>query len=238
MPRPNPLTPEIQASFLGALRRGALVEAAAALVGVAVSTLYSRRKADPLFDLAWSAAMELSAGWAWDEALGRKVRAAGVKRRTRFGARRREAFLRVLERDCNTDRAARETGVNRSTVRRHLAGDPGFARSAGEALGRGVAALARSEDEARAAMKARLGRGELGREIEPKGEMTRDFDQQMRLLRRFERPDGTIGSRRVRHGRMRPMRFEDAIALLDRRLRSAGLVRDVPVEERMKGPGP
>jgi hypothetical protein len=238
MPRPNPLTPEVQLAFLAELRGGALVAEAAASVGIALATLYARRKRDALFDLAWSAAAELSSGWAWDSAAGRSVRLPGAKRRTRFGARRREAFLRVLERDCNTDRAALETGVHRSTVRRHLARDPGFARSAGAALERGFEALDRLETAAREAVQERLRRGELQSRIEPKGEMTRDFDHQIRLLRRYERPDGTIGSRRVRHGRMRSMRFEDAIALLDRTLRSAGLVRDAPVEERMKGPGP
>src|SRR5687767_13355180 len=101
MPRPNPLTPEVEAAFLEALRGGALVEAAAAQVGVAVGTLYRRRKRDTVFDAAWSSAAEVSASWAWDESAGRKVRPAGVKRRLRFAARRRRAFLKVLERDCS-----------------------------------------------------------------------------------------------------------------------------------------
>lgn len=238
MPRQSRLTAEVQGAFLELLRSGTPVVAAAAAVGVAVSTLYFRRGRDALFDLAWQSAAELSSGWAWDESAGRKVRAAGTKRRLRFGGRRRAAFLRVLERNCCTDGSARETGVHRSTVHRHLRRDPGFAREAGESLGRGFAELARLDEEARAALEARLSRGELGLEIHPKGEMTRDFDRQMLLLRRYERPDGTIGSRRVSFGRMRSMRFEDAIALLDRKMRGLGLVRDVPVAERMREAGP
>jgi hypothetical protein len=206
-------------------------------VGIALATLYARRKRDALFDLAWSAAAELSSGWAWDVAAGRSVRLPGAKRRTRFGARRREAFLRVLERDATPTARRSRPG---STARRCAGTSPATraSRSAGAALGRGFEALDRLETAAREEVQERLRRGELQSRIEPKRGMTRDFDHQIRLLRRYERPDGTIGSRRVRHGRMRSMPFEDAIALLDRTLRSAGLVRDAPVEERMKGPGP
>ena len=48
--------------------------------------------------------------------------------------------------------------------------------------------------------------------------MTTDFDEIMKLLARYERPDGSIGPRFVRHGRQRRWSFDDAIALLDRKL--------------------
>lgn len=238
MPRPNPLTPAIQAAFLVALRGGATVWAAAASVGVPAQTLYRRRGRDPLFDMAWSSAAELSAGWAWDEAEGRMVRPAGVKRRLRFAARRRGAFLRVLERDCSTNGAARETGVHRSTVRRHLRRDPAFARSAGEALGRGYRGLERALAAERRAMEARLRSGALKWEIEPKGEITGDPDRQLLLLARYGRPDGTIGRRPAGQRRSRSMPFEEAIALLDRKMRWMGLVPGKAVPERRQGPEP
>lgn len=218
------LTPAVQAAFLEALRGGALVRAAAESAGVALSSLYCRRRLDPLFDLAWSFAAEASPGWAWDEQAGRKARAAGSKRRLRFAGRRRAAFLAALERECNANGAARESGVNCATVRRHLRRDPDFARDAGEALRRGYDALGRKAEAAFEAREARIASGELKWEIEPLGWPTGDFDEQMRLMARYERPDGTLGPRRVRHGRMRHMSFEAAIVLLYRRMRWMGMV--------------
>lgn len=232
MPRPNPITTDIQAAFLAELRGGALVAAAAARVGAALSTLYALRKRDRVFDLAWGSAAELSVGWTWDEAAARKVRPAGAKRRLRFGGRRREAFLRVLERDCSTNGAARETGVHPSTVRRHLSRDRGFAGAAAEALRRGYQGLDRELKAGRLAMEARIRSGDLRWTIEPKGEISPDPDRQLLLVARYERTDGTIGRREVSRGRRRPMAFEEAIRLLDRKLRWMGLV---PVGE---GGGP
>jgi len=217
------LTPAAEVAFLVALRGGAGVAAAAAEAGVALSTLYCRRRRDPLFDSAWSLAAEASSGWRWDEETGRKVRSAGTVRRLRFAGRRRAAFLAVLERDCNTDRAAGETGVNPATVRRHLQADPEFGRDAGEALRRGFEALGREREAAWAAIRAGIASGEGQWEIVPRGRITSDFDEQMRLMARYERRDGTLGPRRVRHGWMRSMSFEDAIVLLDRKLRWMGV---------------
>ncbi|HYD36985.1 MAG TPA: hypothetical protein VEA60_05195 [Allosphingosinicella sp.] len=224
MPRySKTLTPAALAGFLAALRRGAAVVEAAAGVGVAVSGLYCRRKRDAAFDAAWRFAAEASSGWTWDDGTGRKARAEGTRRRLRFAGRRRAAFLLVLERDCNTNGAAAETGVHRSTVRRHLRRDAGFAQEAGEALRRGYAELERESAEARAAMQARIDSGERLRAIEPRGRISRDFDEQMRLLARWDRRDGTLGPRRVRRGRMRSMSFDDAMVVLARRLRWMGI---------------
>lgn len=238
MPRPNPLTPEVQRAFLDSIRGGALVVAAAASVGVPLGTLYRRRKCDPLFDLAWSAAAELSVEWRWDPVGRRKVRARGCRRRLRFSERRRTAYLDVLAQGCNAGRAARETGVDLRSVYRRLRSDPGFERDSREALKRGFAGLHRALEAERIAMEARIRSGALKWKIEPTGEVTGDFDRQMLLLKRFERPDGTIGSRRVRHGYMRSMRFEDAILLLDRKMRGLGLVPDRPLAERAKAAEP
>lgn len=220
MPRPDPLTPEVQAAFLAALRDGAGVAGAAASVGVGLGTLYRRRRRDPLFDLAWSSAAELSSPWRWEEAAGRRARAAGAVRRLRFGERRRSAFLAALERCCNLVEAAALTGVSPSTVRRHLKSDPGFAGACAAALGRGFESLT-AEWEARPAAVA----GRLRARLEPRGEIKGDFDRLMRLLARYERPDGTIGTRRVRFLRKRqPMSFEEAILLVARKMRWMGLL--------------
>lgn len=234
MPRPNPLTPEVQRAFLDSLRGGSLVVAAAACAGVPLGTLYRRRGRDPLFDLAWSAAAELSVEWRWDPVGRRKLRARGCRRRLRFSERRRTAYLELLAQGCNAGRAARETGVDLRSVYRRLRSDPGFDRDSREALQRGFAGLYNALEAKRAAKAARIRSGELVWKIEPKGEMTRDFDRQMLLLKRYERPDGTLGSRQVRRGFQRSMRFEDAILLLDRKMRGLGLVPDKPLAERVK----
>jgi hypothetical protein len=57
----------------------------------------------------------------------------------------------------------------------------------------------------------------------PIGRPTQDWDELMKLLNRWTRPDGSIGPRSVRYGRQKRWRFEDAMALLGRRLEALGL---------------
>ena len=194
--------PAQMAAFVAAVRGGALVEAAARAAGVAISTLYWRRKRDPLFASAWDLAVALSAG------------APG--RRLRFGAGRRRRFLASFERSCNLLWACAETKVAPATVYRQIERDPGFERGCRAALARGVARLERELAAERAARARRW----ASYEIEPAGEMTKDFDEAMKLLARWDRPDGTIGPRRVRHGRQKRWSFDEAIALLAKRLRA------------------
>ena len=147
MPRHSKtLTPAAQAAFVAELAAGALVEAAAAAVGVAISTLYRRRKRDPAFAAAWAAAVAGSGAAV--------LRRTGKARRMRFDAGRRGRFLAWLEATCNTDWAAAATGVHKSIVYRRIARDGDFARACSEALARGYEALAAElerEDAAKAA---------------------------------------------------------------------------------------
>lgn len=196
------LTPAAQAAFVVALRGGALVEAAAREVGVAVSTLYWRRGRDPVFAFAWEAAAALSA-----EAPGRRLRFAG---------RRRLRFLAAFEASCNTSRSCGETGVHTATVYRHIKRDPGFRGDCCTAYRRGTAGLERELAARRAARARRWAR----HEIVPVGRPSGDFEQVMKLLARWDRRDGTFGPREVRYGRMKRMSFDEAIALLAKRLRS------------------
>jgi transposase-like protein len=202
MPRVSALTPAVQAAFVAALRGGALVEAAARSLGVAISSLYWRRHRDPLFAAAWDSAVALSA--------------AAPGRRRRFAGARRARFLARFEASCNILMACRETGVHPATVYRHIGGDPGFERDCRSALARGTARLERELAARRAAEKRPWAR----HVIVPAGRMTRDFDEQMKLLARWTRPDGSIGPRFVRHGRQRRWSFDDAIALLAKRLKA------------------
>ena len=161
MPRPNPLTTEIRAAFIAALRSGTLVVAAAARVGVAVQTLYRRRARDRRFAAEWAVAAEASFGWAWRERPrrrggGRRWRRVATARRLRFSGPRRSCYLEALEREGDAGAAARAVKVDPRTVRRALLGDPGFARAHRAALERGRAWRARREAEARARAARRL----------------------------------------------------------------------------------
>jgi hypothetical protein len=224
MPRySKTLTAAAQAAFLAALQGGAKVVEAAAAAGVGVSGLYCRRRRDPAFDWAWSEAAATSWHEEWREPpAGGPPVLVRTARRGRFSAEMKAEFLGLLEKSCNTRESAREAAVHPSTVYRHLKRDPEFASANAAALKRGYAALERESAEARAAMEARIASGELGWEIVPRGRITSDFDRQMLLLARYDRKDGSLGRRTVRHGHMRSASFEEAIVLLDRRLRWMG----------------
>jgi transposase len=202
--------------FLEALRGGALVGEAAALAGAQVSTLYCRRGRDPLFAAAWEAAVALScAGSGGQPAAGGEARKP-MKRRVRLCARRRAALLRHVGETCDTKAAAAAAGVHKATVYRAMKRDAGLAADHRAALRRGYDALAREAGEREAARRERW----RAWEINPVGEPSHNFDHVMRLLQRYDRPDGSIGPRFVRRGRMKRMDFDEAIALLDRRLRA------------------
>lgn len=210
------LTPAAQAAFLAALRGGALVGAAAAEAGVAVSTLYCRRKRDAGFDSAWTAAAEASFGFAWrtqGKRRGRRLRVP-TKRRVRFGATRRGLYLASLGRSCDTRASARWAGVWPSTVYRNLKRDPAFALDNRAALERGYVRLEREAALQRERRAERLRRlAERG--FEPTGEPTRDFEAQMRLLDRYRRPE--------RPGGRPALSRAESVAALERKLRHLDL---------------
>jgi hypothetical protein len=222
MPRKSRLTAEAQGGFLAALRGGAMVEAAAASVGVAISTLYWRRKRDARFDSEWTAAAAASAGWVIERGKGEKARLVRSKRRLRFDRARREVFLGGVELSCHTREAAEAALVHRGTVWRHARRDPGFARDNEAALERGYARLERLavEERAQAAERARR-RGRIA--AAPDARPPADFEAQMRLLEQWRRRDGRLGPRRVRRARLRTSSFEEAMGRLERRLRALGI---------------
>jgi hypothetical protein len=220
MPRPNPLTPALQAGFVAALRGGALVVAAAASVGVPVATLYRLRKRDPAFASAWATAAEASAGWVIERRPGAKARLVRAKRRLRFAGKRREAFLAGLEQSCNSRDSAEAALVDPGTICRHIRRDPGFAGDHEAALERGYGRLERLAVEERAAERSRPGRIVPPPDARPPA----GFDAQMRLLRCWRRRDGSLGPRRVGRPSLRRWSFEEAMALLGRRLRGLGVI--------------
>lgn len=201
------LTPAAEAAFLEALRGGALVGAAAALAGVAVSSLYCRRRRDSRFDSAWAQAAEAGL-WA-----GEGPRRVRTGRRLRFSGARRGAFLDSLERSCDTKDSARRAGVWASTVYRNLKRDPRFARANSKALERGYRRLAGEAALERARSAARLRRAlELG--PPPTGRPPADFERMIRLLDQWWRPVPPPGAA----PRRRVLSFDESLESLETRL--------------------
>lgn len=160
MPRPNPITPEVEAAFLAELRSGTLVVAAAARVGVAVQTLYRRRGRDARFRREWGVAAAASFGWAWRKRNSprweRRWSRVATARRLRFAGERRSDYLEALEREGDPAAAARAIEVDPRTVRSALRRDPDFARAHASALERGRGLRERRAAAERARHKARM----------------------------------------------------------------------------------
>ena len=191
---------DAQRRFLAAVRRGERLAAAAKASGFALSAFYHRRRRDAEFDSAW------------DEAVA-DAAAAGVgkaRRRPRFTARRRAAYLDHLATCCDTTASAAAAGVHKSAVYRRIGRDPDFERGHEAALKRGYERL---EAEARRAREAAAARWR-GYAFEPIGRPTRDFDRQMRLLTRYCRPGRRRGERRPR----RALSFDESLAALEVKL--------------------
>jgi hypothetical protein len=91
--------------------------------------------------------------------------------------------------------------------------------------------------EAQARLWAAMEEAEArGAKLPPEAEGV-EFDRTMKLLARWDRRDGRLGPREVRHGRQQSMSFVDSIELLDRKLRSLGVRTDVPPPEAGQGDG-
>lgn len=191
--------------FVAALKRGASTDEAARAGGFWLGSFYRARKRDAGFDQAWAEA---------------------IRARRRFNAERREIFLSHLARSCNVLEAARIAGVHPATVYRHRAGDRGFAADFAKALDEGYARLEAELGRARAEAERRLREGPPP-VVMAAVPVATDFDTAMKLLKRWERRDGSIGPRTVAHGRQRRASFDDAIEALAKRLKAL----DIPIAD-------
>lgn len=164
-----------------------------------------------------------------------------VRRNVRFDADARAHFLGHFAATCDLRGSAAAAGVAESTVTLHRRADPLFAEAFDQALAEGYGAL---EAEI---LRQRLEGQRLLRNVlehswpersrsRPDGtslgvgmDAAAEFERAMKLLARWDRRCGGVGFRQVRHGRQKPMDFEEAIELLDKRLRGLG-VRIPPPE--------
>lgn len=234
-------------NFLAALRSGAARDEAAKAAGFSANAFYGARRADPVFALAWAWAADLSAADAHsarraaaplpgpDEVdirpnANRILQARPVRRAT-FDDRRKRLFLDHFAGTADVTAAADAAGVSVSAVTRHRRTDPEFAAGCEEALAICYAAL-----EAEAVRQRLAAQRDFRAGIVPKGELPCEFDRVLRLLARYERKTGRIGLRERAPGREARWSFDDAIALLDKKLRALGARRGLalppPPEER------
>lgn len=231
-----------KASFLAALRAGASRDEAAAEAGFTANAFYYVRRSDRVFGLAWTWATDLSS----DDA--RAARAAAARpgpeeasivpnarrrlqlrpvRRARFDDRRKRRFLDHFAGTADARAAAAAAGVASSTIVTHRRKDPEFDAACHEALNVAYASL-----EAEAVRQRLEAQRDLRDGLCPKGEMPKEFDRVLRLLARYDRKHGGIGPRAAAPGRERRWSFDEAIALLDRKLRALGVRYDlVPPED-------
>jgi hypothetical protein len=237
-------------AMLAAVREGRRLGEVAASHGVSLQAFYSARRRDPLFAAAWRDAHALSAEAERrpvqpedpDEiritSNNRRLLQRRKMRHVRFDERRKGVFLAHFARSCDLLAAATAAGVCERTVYNHRHSDPAFAAAFQAALDRGYERLeaeaARRRIEAQKRLRAAMEEAEAAGEPLPLEEEGVEFDRTMKLLARWDRRHGGLGPREVRRGYQRSVSFEEAIALLDRKLTHFGLRRGVPPAE---GPG-
>ncbi|HEV7660374.1 MAG TPA: hypothetical protein VGO55_11065 [Allosphingosinicella sp.] len=221
--------------FLAGLRAGLKRDGAAKRAGFTANAFYYARRGDPVFALAWAWAVDLSAADAHaariaaapfdpDEAViapnaGRRLQLRPI-RRALFDARRKRIYLDHFAATADARAAAAAAGVSPCTVSAHRRSDPEFAAAEADAL-----AIAYASLEAEAVRQRLEAQRNLREGLCPTGEIAQEFDRVIRLLARYERKSGRIGLRTPGVGRERRMSFDDAIALLDRKLRALGVRR-------------
>ncbi|HYG49235.1 MAG TPA: hypothetical protein VD846_14985 [Allosphingosinicella sp.] len=237
-PPPRRIDVAAKHHFLERLRAGASRKEAAEGSGFSWRAFYQVRRRDPIFEFGWLAALELS---AVDERDARRAaarleerRAQGtietgnrrvvqLKRRRRgfsFDERRQQLFLDFFAGTADEDSAADSAGVSRQTVRAHMRRHPEFAALRDEALQHAYARL-----EAEAVRQRLAAQQRLRDNLEPAGEIALEFERVMKLLARYDRKDGRIGSRVHAASPARAVSFEEAIVQLDKALDALAIPR-------------
>lgn len=234
---------EAKACFLEALRSGAGRERAAAAAGFALASFYNVRARDRVFRLAWMWALDLVAIDERGGELSRRAAAGGPGDRiaptrgrllqrqrmswVKFTEARQQIYLDHFAGTADAEAAAAAAGVSTHAVDAHARKHPEFAELAGEAL-----RLAYAKLEAESVRQRLEAQRRLSANLEPTGELTREFERAMKLLGRYDRRDGRIAAREVGRGHEQVAGFDEAIEALDRKLRALGVRRSIlPREE-------
>jgi hypothetical protein len=220
-------------TFLATVRRGAPLAAAARAAGVSLPGLYGARRRDPVFEAGWKEAMAASAGTYRIVANSKRPLQLRKMRNVRFDEARQQTFLDHFAGTADTVAAAAAAGVDKSTVYKHLKGDPGFAQEYRDALSLGYVALETEAVRQRLEAQARLQDG-----LMPTGEIPAEFERVMKLLARWERKDGSVGARRIGHGRQKSWTFDQAIEALAGKLKALGYQPEPELPDGSEGGDP
>lgn len=242
-----------KAVFLAGLREGLCREDAAAAAGFSLTGFYGARYRDPQFAAEWKEALALPPAAerrarAYEER--GEVRIAPANRRlfqrrrrrnVRFDAGRRELYIAQFVATGDKVAAAAAAGVSRATVDLHIRKDPVFAEAHREALALCYERLETEAVRLRLAAQARLRAAVEAAGNSPPvallAEEGAEFDRIMKLLDRFDRKPRRPESRFTPGGGRRQWTFEDAIALLDKRMRALGVPRFAPPQEEEEREG-
>jgi hypothetical protein len=245
-----------KAAFLAGLRRGESREDAAFIAGFSLMGFYNVRARDPAFRAAWTEALATSAAAerrvrAYAERDSRlergELRIASANRRVyqrrwhrtvRFTAERQAIFLAHFAMTCDTTASAAAAGVSESTVTYHCRNDPAFAEAYAQALREGYALLEAEVLRRRLAAQKKLRAAieAAGSTLPPRlaAEEGAEFDRIMKLLARWDRNPRRVDSRFKPDGRRQRWTFDEAIALLDKKMRALGLRTSVPPPDVQK----
>ena len=249
-PRQRFIDAAAKAAFLARLRRGESREDAAFAAGFSLMGFYNARARDPAFKAEWTEALATSAAVerrasAYAErgerlergelriaSANRRVYQRRWRRNVRFTAERQAIFLAHFASTCDTTAAAAAAGVSESTVTYHCRNDPTFAEAYAQALQEGYAFLEAEALRLRLAAQKRLRAAieAAGDTIPPRlaAEEGAEFDRIMKLLARWDRQPRNVDSRFKPGGRRQRWTFDEAIALLDRKMRALGLRTSAP----------
>ncbi|MEA3000720.1 MAG: hypothetical protein QOK17_2553 [Sphingomonadales bacterium] len=225
----------VKARFVAELRRGKSREEAAAAVGFPLGSLYTARARDPLFRHAWEWAMDL---YAWylrvgeplpPEEDGVEIRIAPANRRplqrrrmnwVKFNESRQQIYLDHFAATADSGAAAAKAGVCDATVTTHARRHPEFAAVRDEALALAVARL-----EAESVRQRLEAQRRLSENLNPEGEVAEEFERVMKLLARWDRKGGALGTRPRPPAPSEAWTFDDAIAALEKRLTALGFIK-------------
>lgn len=224
--------------FIRALQAGAPLEAAATAAGFSLYGFYGQRKRDPLFARRWAAALRSSgeAERVFVRGNNRRRLQRRRMRHLRFDLERQEIFLNHFAGCGDAREAAAVAGVDHSTVYVHRRKDPVFAAGFHEALEQCYARLEVEAVSQRLEAQKRLRRA-LDEGV-PTGEVAEEFERVLKLLERWDRRNGRVGVRAASPEKRQALSFDEAIALLERKLRNLDipiLQLPAPVAERYDG---
>jgi hypothetical protein len=238
---PRRIDAAAKAAFLERLRHGDRREDAAAAAGFSLMGFYGARARDPVFKADWAKALAAPAAAerrvrAYEERGSERgeVRIAPANRRlyqrrrrrhVRFDATAQAIYLAHFSTDGDSRAAAAAAGVSPSTVRLHRKTDPAFREAHKQALAEAYEYLEVESVRQRLAAQARLRAAIEAAEPHPPpelaAEVAAEFDRTLKLLARLDRKPRSPDRHGPRHGRWT---FDEAIALLEKRLNALGVL--------------